>query len=65
VHWDSRLSTQPRYGRSPIGTRAYARQFLGGDGQLRSVMAAMNMHGMVMEACQIMVRLLFNKFLSV
>ena len=56
AHWDSRLNTQRRYGRSLRGTRAYARQFLSGDGQLRSVMAAMNMHGMVMEACQIMVR---------
>jgi hypothetical protein len=55
-HVDTRKDSARRTGRSKKGSRAYARQFLSGDGKMRTVMGVMNMNGMVVEACGFMVR---------
>ena len=45
-HVDTRLDTVRKYGRAPKGSRAYARQFMTGDGMLRTVMGVMTSRGM-------------------
>ena len=55
-HVDTRLDSARRRGRSKKGTRAYARQFLSGDGKLRSVLGVMTIDGMQVDACGFLVR---------
>ena len=56
MHSDTRKDSARRRGRSRRGTRAYARQFLGGDGKLRTILGVMTVEGMQVDMCGFLVR---------
>jgi len=55
-HSDTRKDSARRRGRSKVGTRAYSRQFLAGDGKLRTIMGVMTVEGMQVDMCGFLVR---------
>ena len=56
-HCDTRKDSARLRGRAKKGKRAFARQFLSGDGKLWTIMGVMTMNGMEVEACGFLVRL--------